>query len=740
MKKNLFIYFLFALSSASIAQTGTVSIAPAPTICTGSNVTLSANGFTAPTISKWQYSSDNVAWTDISSSASATLILNNVSASRWYRAIATSSLTPTGSSLLTVDAASSGILSSGATVCSGSNSGTVSLSSGTFTNINYWEYSTGGSSGPWITIANTSVSENYNDLTATTSYRANITNGTCPAANTAAAAITVNPVSIGGVISGAASECAGTNSGTLTLSGLTGTIIRWQYSTDEGISWTNIANTSVANNYTNLSQTTAYRAVVQSGVCAAENSGSAIITVAPESEGGTVSGNSNACSGLNHGVVTLSGYVGSIIRWEQSTDGEASWAAIANTSDSYTYDNITTTTKFRAVVQSSNCTSANSSAATIIVHPVSGGGTVSGSDSVCSGTNSGTLSLSGYAGNILKWESSNDGGISWDNISNTTPFCSYSNLTQTTTFRAIVQSGSCAAAISSSATLAVIPVSIGGTISGSTTVCSGNNGATLQLTNYTGTILHWESSINGGTTWSTILNTSDTLSYLNLSSKTLHRALVQSGSCAAKYSATATVSVNSPSAGGVASGNDTVCSGNNGATLHLSGYTGNILRWQWSVDGGAAWSNIFNTTPSCNYSNLTQTTLFRAVVQNGLCPTENSGHATITVLPVPDGGTLNDNASVCSGNNNGTLILSGYSGKIMNWESSVNNGATWNKISNPSDTLSYSNLNATTFFRVVVQNGSCIPKYSTAAIITVNTPSVGGTVSGADTVCAGTNS
>src|SRR5262249_39910682 len=40
-----------------------------------------------------------------------------------------------------------------------------------------------------------------------------------------------------------------------------------------------------------------------------------------------------------------------------------------------------------------------------------------------------------------------------------------------------------------------------GDLSSDPAVCYGNNGGTLQLTNYTGTIIRWESSTDGGATW-----------------------------------------------------------------------------------------------------------------------------------------------------------------------------------------------------------------------------------------------
>ncbi|HEY1871382.1 MAG TPA: hypothetical protein VGG71_10000, partial [Chitinophagaceae bacterium] len=95
-------------------------------------------------------------------------------------------------------------------------------------------------------------------------------------------------------------------------------------------------------------------------------------------------------------------------------------------------------------------------------------GTVSGSTAVCSGSNSGSVTLSGQSGSVVKWQSSTDNFVSnIVDITNTTTFQSYSNLTQETSYRAVVQSGTCATANSSSATITI-------NTAPSFTLCPGN--------------------------------------------------------------------------------------------------------------------------------------------------------------------------------------------------------------------------------------------------------------------------
>ena len=151
---------------------------------------------------------------------------------------------------------------------------------------NGYQWYTGSCGGTLIPLATTNVLQLNSAPTTTTTYWANTINS-CGASGCATITITVFPSSVGGSIAGAATVCSGTNNGTLTLSGQTGTILQWESSIDGGTSWPNIiANTTTSMSYTNLAQTSLYRAKIQSGgldpnACAAVYSAPVTITVIP---------------------------------------------------------------------------------------------------------------------------------------------------------------------------------------------------------------------------------------------------------------------------------------------------------------------------------------------------------------------------------------------------------------------------------------------------------------------------
>jgi hypothetical protein len=108
-----------------------------------------------------------------------------------------------------------------------------------------------------------------------------LTSGVCVSNTTTnnTATVTVSPASIGGTVNGGTTICSGATSGALILTGHTGTVVKWQSSVSPFSTWTDIAHTATTYTSVALSQTTQFRAVVQSGACTSENSGFTTVIV-----------------------------------------------------------------------------------------------------------------------------------------------------------------------------------------------------------------------------------------------------------------------------------------------------------------------------------------------------------------------------------------------------------------------------------------------------------------------------
>ncbi|MES2140274.1 MAG: gliding motility-associated C-terminal domain-containing protein [Bacteroidota bacterium] len=263
-------------------------------------------------------------------------------------------------------------------------------------------------------------------------------------------------------------------------------------------------------------------------------------------------------------------------------------------------------------------------------------------------------------------------------------------------------------------------VAVGGSVGADAFVCSGANGDTLTLTGASNTILKWQYSITGGTSWIDIANTTTELIYSNLTTTTWYRAITTEF-CADAISIEARITVDTTPLpiGGTVSANDTVCSGVNSDTLLLSGHTGHIVRWEYSIDNGTTWVYINDTTASLIYTNLTTTTIYHAVLQNSICNFAISSNDTITVNPVSVAGSITGGVSGCAYANGATLTLSGYTGVVVNWQYSIDEGTTWIDSANVTDTIAYSNLTDTVFYRAIVNSGVCLNDTSNAAEINI---------------------
>ena len=541
--------------------------------------------------------------------------------------------------------------------------------------------------------------------------------------------------SVGGITTGAATYCSTTNSGFVSLTGHVGNVQFWQLSIDGGVNWISIGNTNVNQTYFNLNQTTCYRAVVKNGSFPEDTSSIVCISVYPPTNSGTLSGGGTFCGVSASGNLTLTGYSGSIVNWEYSINGGSTWIPIANTTDTESLVGVSQTRIYRVIVQSGSCPSAISNEVTVTVYPQTIAGLVSGPINVCNGTNSGNLTLSGYTGNVLGWVYSTNGGSSWSPVANTTNTISYTNLTQETWYKAIVQSGSCNIDSSSTGIIYVDPVSNGGLLSGGGNFCGASASGTLTLTGYVGAIVNWEYSINGGVSWIPIANTSNSESLVGVSQTRIYKVIVKSGSCANALSNQVTVTVNPQTVAGSISGPGTVCSGVNSGNLILTGNVGNVLGWIYSINNGVTWIPVSNTSNTLPFNNLNQTTWYKAIVQSGGCNLDSTSTHIISVDQAPIGGTLTGGGAFCGTTASGTLTLAGYVGTILNWEYSINGGSTWLPIANTNSTQNYSALTQTTLYRVNIASGVCSSTTSNIVTVSVTPATSAGILLNDTTIC-----
>ena len=235
-------------------------------------------------------------------------------------------------------------------------------------------------------------------------------------------------------------------------------MVRWEKRLGAG-AWVIVANTAVTYSETPSSVGTwQYRALVQSGSCSSTYSGTRTIVVDPTATGGTLSGGTTPiCLGSGTGIMTVAGYSGTIARWERQRNS-GGWANIANTNATYSETPaLAGTWEYRVRITSGACPAVYSTIRTIVLNPVSVGGSITGGTTpLCLGSATGTMTLSGHTGSVLRWERRLGAGA-WVNIANTTTTHSETPASAGSwEYRAYVQSGVCAAVYSGSRTIVVV--------------------------------------------------------------------------------------------------------------------------------------------------------------------------------------------------------------------------------------------------------------------------------------------
>lgn len=530
--------------------------------------------------------------------------------------------------------------------------------------ITYQWYSNTTNSNSGGTLISGATASTYTPLTtaAGTLYYYVVVSGTCSPSVTSnvSGAITVYSNSVGGSFSPSlVAVCTGA-SPSFTLSGFTGSVTGWQQSTNAGANWTNISST--ANPYTaaSITQTTLYRATVKNGVCAVDTSSivqvvidapftpTVTATTSPVCIGGSIalgaSGYTSSGQVITGGDFSSSnppGWNGSSAA-NNSGNNNADWGIANNSSvfNGQTYNS----SDFKYMVATGRTASAGFT--TNLTTPTFS----------LIGLSSAYLALrQAYnlaAGAMAQIQISTNGGTTYTDLqtnvgSGSAPGVIYgpTNGLHPTEY------------INLSAYLGLSNLKIRFFYTGSTGsnwaidnvfITNVNNG-----TNPTGTNVY----NNVSYTWTAVAPAPiGALSPTNSQNVTFNSSTSGSGSftynvttttsaagCTGAAAGTITVIVNDTTiAGNVTPKNAYACSAPGTATLTLTGNTGSITRWESSTDNGATWGNTGISTSPYSPSVAAVTTLYRALVQSGVCPAKYSDTAKVGLHNYWTGATSTD--------------------------------------------------------------------------------------------------
>lgn len=540
-------------------------------------------------------------------------------------------------------------------------------------------------------IANSGSGTVSGTFTNTTTTPQTVTFTIIPSANGCegipiTATVLVNPTPIATASLPSQTVCSGAPITNITFSGnVTGTLFNWTRNNTANV--TGIANSgsgTISGSFTNMTttpQTVTFTIIPNTNGC----NGVAItssVTINPTPVASAFTPTQTRCSGIALGSFGVSSNViGTTYTWTR--DNIVNVTGIAASGNGLISGSLTNTTNNVQIVNFTITPTANGCdgipiVVTATINPTPNVVAAPASQNICSGFAISDIALTGnVTGTTFNWirnNTSNVTGISNSgsgNISGT--LINNTSVNQTVTFTIIPTANSCNGS-STTATVVVYPTPTAATVTNSQTICSGNTITTVVFTGIAGTTYNWvrnnTSNVTGianngtGNIAGSLTNTTTTQQIVQFTVTPVRNGC--SGS-----PITVQVIVEATSFGGAVTISQpnitptvnvkTECHTASG-TLYLSGQRGNVVRWEYSTDAGLSWTSIANTGTIHNYSNITATTIFRAVVQNGpLCTLAYSTSSMINVIPnIKPTPVVATPANICNGDSSVLTAQSGY--------------------------------------------------------------------------------
>jgi gliding motility-associated-like protein len=569
----------------------------------------------------------------------------------------------------------------------------------------------------------------------------------------------------------------------------TGTAITYQWQEDAGSGFADITNGGIYGGATSATLTLTgvgtgitgynYRCVVDNAQCTADISASAELTVQTAPSVTSSPSNSTICEGNNTTFTVAATGTSLTYQWQVdqgSGFSDLSSGGVYSNVDQATLTITAATTAmdgydYRCVVDNSECTAVNSSAATLSVQAAPTVTVDPSDDTICE-TNNATFSVT-TTGSSLTYQWQEDAGSGFADLSDggvySNATTSALTITGATTgmngydYRVVVSNSTCSDDISASAELTVQTAPTVTAQPDDSTICETND-ATFTVV-ASGSSLTYQWQVDAGSGFSDLSNGGV---YSNVDQSTLtitgattamngfdYRVVISNTQCSGLNSNSATLTVQTAPSVTVDPSNVTICESSNtsfGVTA-----SGSSLTFQWQEDDGSGYADI---TDGGIYSGATTSTLslsgvssgndgytYRCVVDNSTCSPDVSADATLTIQLTPAVTTDPVNDTICE--NTGTGFSVAATGTALTYQWQVDDGSGFADLSDggiysgtTTDKMSISSAGSGMDgyeYRCVVDNSTCTPDISGSAELTVQvSPSVTTNPSNS-TVCDGSN-
>ncbi|EAY26097.1 Ig-like domain-containing protein [Microscilla marina] len=487
--------------------------------------------------------------------------------------------------------------------------------------------------------------------------------------------------------------------GNLTLQDATGTVTKWESSTD-GATWTEVPSSAGLTTlpFSNLTANTFFRAFVQNGACAAEASNYAVLLIGGPSA--PTSGGDQSRCGTGTVDLTATGSSDGNYRWYLASTGGTSQGANATfTTPSLAAGNHT----FYVAIAGATCESARVPInVTVNADPTPA---VAGATTACPAQTE-TYTTTNNAGNTYNWEITNGTitagqGTASVTVEWGTPGASTVKVTETTPEGCVVTTADYAVTINGSS---AEPTATNGSNCGTGTVNLSASGATGPMK------YRWYDAATGGNMLKESANAADpNFTTPSISATTSYFVSIINGTCESdRVEVIATIFPGTPADPTAAATPDARCGAGN-ADFTASGLaaSGETYRWYDASTGG----NFLQDDASPNFSiGVTATTTYYVSINNNACGGE-SNRVPVTVTVTSSGGTPPNvtNQSRCG---TGDIVLTAAkadataptAGEEFRWYDAATAGTL---LESNTGSFTITNLSTTSSYYVSFYNGSC---------------------------------
>lgn len=629
--------------TGSASRTLTVNTAPATpgpiggnnSVCQGSTQIYTIASVIGATSYTWILPSG---WTGTSTSTNITTTVGTLSGTVKVHAnnICGSSTDRTLSvTVLTSAPSQPGTISGNISVCQGSSQ-TYSITAVSGATSYTWTLPSGWTGTSSTTSITTTVGSSGGNITVTA-------NNACGISTASTLTITLNTVPAQpGAISGNTTVCQG-SSQNYSITAVTGAT-SYLWTLPSGWAGTS-TTTSISTTAGSIGGSITVRA---SNACGNSTSQTLVVSVTPiPSLPGTITGNTSICAGSSqtYSIASVSGATSYNWTLPSGWSGTSTTTSI-NTTAGSSGGNI-------SVTASNACGTGSARILAVSIIPVpSQPGSISGNNTVCSGSSQ-TYSITSVSG-ATSYTWTLPGG--WTGSSTTTSITTTAgsvggNIT-------VTANNACGSSTAQIIAITVISIpSLPGSISGSTTICSGSTqtysiSSVTGATSYTWTLPNgWSGSSTATSITVTVGATGGTIS------------VNASNACGSSTNQTLTITVNqAPAQPGTISGNTSVCQGNT-ETYSITTVSG-ATSYTWTLPNG--WSGTSTATSIAATTGSTGGNI--TVTASNDCGTSSAQVLVVSIANGPNQpGAISGNTSVCSGSTQTYSIASVSGATSYTW-------------------------------------------------------------------------